>query len=69
VSYKIHLHRVLGLTFCNRKIRGNVTRKLSSVTCLNCKREYDKHVALIESFRSKLGVDFLSQVFPEALEN
>jgi hypothetical protein len=54
-GYKIHLHRALGLTFCNRKLKGNVTRKLSLATCENCIRAYEKHRAVVESFRKNLG--------------
>lgn len=54
-GYKIHLHRALGLTFCNRKLRGNVTRKLAFATCENCIRAYEKHKVLVASFRKNLG--------------
>lgn len=54
-GYKIHLHRALGLTFCNRKLRGNVTRKLAFATCENCIRAYEKHRTVVESFRRNLG--------------
>lgn len=54
-GYKLHLHRALGLTFCNRKLRGNVTRKLAFATCENCIRAYEKHKVLVESFRKNIG--------------
>jgi len=55
VSYKLHLHRALGLTFCNRKLKGNVTRKLAFATCENCIRAYEKHKNLVAAFRKNLG--------------
>ena len=66
MSFKLHLHRALGLTFCNRKLKGNVTRKLSLATCENCIRAYDKHKAVVEAFRKNpqafptMGLDFSS---------
>ena len=65
-GFKLHLHRALGLTFCNRKLKGNVTRKLSLATCANCIRAYDKHKAVVEAFRKNpqafptMGLDFSS---------